>query len=545
MDILSYLASLIQTNNEVGVPGLGTFVKKKSPGRYDAGLHAFLPPSYQLAFDPEVRETGLLAEYVSKQHNLSDASANYHIEQFVAKVKQELEEQLEAAIDPLGRLLLSGRLITFLPNEELSLGHQFFGLPTVTEAQATQVEAVAPTIAEVRPVEEEVVSTSEPVIIAEEEVIPIEEPIVVEETPTEEQEKLEAIVMENNIEEENPGQLPEEPIYFAEPAELVDEPELEEQAVVEAPPVVEEYEETEASVAAVTPVEETPLAEVPPVFEEPTVKDQPVVEETPLAEVPPVFEEATVKDQPVVEEPPFVETPPVVESPMVAPPFAAEEKPATAIKMPEAVIPLVTGATIVPEETVNYQIEEQPKQTTPGYYKIVIGVLLLLCLAFGFYMLNPDWFRKTNTETAAPEPNTVPLEEKPTVVLPDTLDNEPDSLKQDRIQVDTTEAKVSPVAKKPAAEKPVAVIPARPKIISYEVIASSVYGDKAAQQFITSMKQKWGIKAKIVSKLPGKKIKISVASFKDEKKARLERARLEEKLNIPGLYIYTNTNKPD
>jgi hypothetical protein len=493
MDILSYLASLIQTNNEVGVPGLGTFVKKKSPGRYDAGLHAFLPPSYQLAFDPEVRETGLLAEYVSKKHNLSEASASYHIEQFVTKVKQELEEQLEADIDPLGKLLLSGRLITFLPNEELSLGHQFFGLPTVPEEQAPQVEAVAPTIAAVRPFEEEVVPivsddapAEEPVIVAEDVVIPTTEPVVVAETPSEEQEKLEAIIMENNIEEENPGQLPEEPIYVAEPTELV-----------EAPPVIEEYEETEASVAAVTPVEETPLAEVPP-----------------------VLEETTVKDQPVVEEPPFVET-------------------------PEKVVPLVGKASRVPEESVNYQIEEQPKQTTPGYYKIAIGVLLLLCLAFGLYMLNPDWFRKTTTEAPAPEPNTVPLEEKPTVVLPDTLDKQPDSLQQDGILVDTTKTNVTPVTKTTVAEKPAAAIPAKPTVISYEVIASSVYGDKAAQQFIGSMKQKWGIDAKIVSKLPGKKIKISVGSYKDEKKARLERARLEEKLKIPGLYIYTNTNKPD
>ncbi|WP_432711945.1 hypothetical protein, partial [Pedobacter sp.] len=52
MDILSYLAEVIQANKEVGVPELGTFSKKKLPGRYDAALHSFLPPSLQLAFEP-------------------------------------------------------------------------------------------------------------------------------------------------------------------------------------------------------------------------------------------------------------------------------------------------------------------------------------------------------------------------------------------------------------------------------------------------------------------------------------------------------------
>jgi nucleoid DNA-binding protein len=494
MDILSYLASLIQTNNEVGVPGLGTFVKKKSPGRYDASLHAFLPPSYQLAFHPEVTEAGLLAEYVSKKHNLSEASANYHIEQFVTKIKQNLSDELEADVSPLGRLLLSGRLITFLPNEELNLGHQFFGLPAVVKEQTTQVEDTAteeeviPAVPAFTPIEEYVEPVELEEKASEEEVLSADEPVVVEETTAEDMEKLEAIVMENNIEEENPGQLPEEPIYVAEPAELAEEPALEETTSV---------------------VDEKPVEELPN-----------------------------------IEAPPFVETPPVVESPVVIPPAFVEETPA-AIKTPEAVVPLVTGAAIIPEEAVNYQIEEQPRPTTPGYYKIVIGVLFILCLAFGLYMLNPDWFRKTDKTTPEPEPTTVPLEDKATVILPDTLEKQTDTLQRDAAMVDTTTAIVLPAAKKPVVEKPVTLAPAKPAVISYEVIASSVYGEKAAQQFISSMKRKWGINAKIVSKLPGKKIKISVGSYKDEKTARLERARLEEKLNIPGLYIYTNTNKPD
>jgi len=519
MDILSYLATLIQTNNEVGVPGLGTFLKKKSPGRYDAGLHAFLPPSYQLAFQLDVTEEVLLAEYVSEQHNLSEASAVYHIDQFVTNIRQELDEHLEADVSPLGKLMLSGRLITFLPNDQLSLGHQFFGLPAVAEeVEPPVVEAQATTVVEEKPDLVENIPTraneEEPAFVdeaqpttADEEVSDNVEPTPVadideqpenlasvddtDDVPVDDAEKLEAIVMENSLEEENPGQLPEEPIYMAEPTELKEDTADDNEDVTvteEIAPVVEEPLVTEASIAAVTPEEETPLVEVPPVFENPVVAESKVQHR------------------------------------------------------PEAIVPPVIAAAILPEERVNYQIEEQPTPGTPGYYKVLIIVLFLLCLGFGLYMLSPDWFRKSNNVTSKPEPTTVPVKETPAVVIPDTLEKQPDTLKQDAARIDTPAVIVPPVVNKTAVAKTVA---AKPAVTTFEVIASSVYGEKAAQQFIASMKNKWGINAKIVSQLPGKKIKISVASFKDEKTARLERARLEEKLNIPGLYIYTNTNKPD
>ena len=556
MDILSYLATLIQTNNEVGVPGLGTFVKKKSPGRYDAGLHAFLPPSYQLAFQLEVTETALLAEYVGEQHNLSEASAVYHIDQFVLKIKQELDEHLEADVSPLGRLMLSGRLITFLPNDQLSLGHQFFGLPTVAEAIATPVvEETAVPVVEEQPttVDEErvewvddehaVLSVEEKPAAADDvvsdntELTPVAEteeqpeiPASADDTddiPAADAETLEAIVIENSIEEENPGQLPAEPIYMAEPAELTQETaDVNEDITVteEIAPFVEEPVATEPPVTTEEPVTTAVREETPELNEETTITEASVaavtpVEETPLVVVPPVFE------RPVVEESRVQHT-------------------------PEAVVPPVSGAATLPEERVNYQIEEQPIPGTPGYYKVLIIVLFLLCLAFALYMLGPNWFSKSNKVTSEPEPTTVPVADKPAAILPDTLEKKPDTLKQDAALVDTTPVTVPPVTKKTVVAntvvaKTVPAKPAKPAVTTFEVIASSVYGEKAAQQFIASMKSKWGINAKIVSQLPGKKIKISVATFKDEKTARLERARLEEKLNIPGLYIYTNTNKPD
>ena len=79
MDILSYLDELIKTRKAVGIPGLGSFYKKKSPGRYDAASHSFVPPTYVLEFTTDVKEEKLLRDFVSKNAHVDPDAAVYHI----------------------------------------------------------------------------------------------------------------------------------------------------------------------------------------------------------------------------------------------------------------------------------------------------------------------------------------------------------------------------------------------------------------------------------------------------------------------------------
>ena len=57
---------------------------------------------------------------------------------------------------------------------------------------------------------------------------------------------------------------------------------------------------------------------------------------------------------------------------------------------------------------------------------------------------------------------------------------------------------------------------------------------------ITYLAKKSGIKAKVVQNAPGKRLKMSIATLKDENSAKEARDRLGEKLKIKGLYIYKN-----
>lgn len=183
MDVLLYLTALLQTNKTVGIVGLGTLYKKKSPGKYDAEKHAFIPPSYHLAFTESVLESEVLANEISEKRKLSLDNANYYISEFVAKVKTELAEKQEANLAPLGKLIFANAQLSFIASEESNFNFEFFGLPEVIDIAA---ESEVDNTEEIEKIEEEnkleeenpgfetnetVISTPENLLVGEEEKI--------------------------------------------------------------------------------------------------------------------------------------------------------------------------------------------------------------------------------------------------------------------------------------------------------------------------------------------------------------------------------------
>ncbi|MBB6500228.1 hypothetical protein [Pedobacter cryoconitis] len=214
MDILSYLTELIQTRKAVGVSGLGTVYKKKSPGRYDAETHSFVPPSYTIDFTPEVKEEVLLAEFISKKRNVSVDTAHYFIDEFSNGILQQLNDHQEAKLDGLGMLYKADDELHFEPLEKLNFGFDFYGLPSIKAEQEPSAEEIVPETPPVvedpvhHPVEEAAVEI--PVVeevTSEHTEEPAPETPVVQEvvsTPVEEH-HIETVVPDNeNFSEEHP-----------------------------------------------------------------------------------------------------------------------------------------------------------------------------------------------------------------------------------------------------------------------------------------------------------------------------------------------------
>lgn len=549
MDMLAYLTELIKTRKEVGIPGLGTIYKKKSPGRYDAETHSFLPPSYVLDFSSEVREQTLLIAHICKKRNISPDAATYYVDQFSDEIKKQLEEHKEASFYPLGTLYGSPETLSFKPVNDQNFGFDFYGLPPVKEEAELVVEP-----------EEILPYSTEPVIT---DLQPEEEAFTEDATVhqvTEEQLELEnsnADLREEEITSLNPAEQQElsERVDEVPAAEI---PAIEEVAIPaqeeEEQPVAHAEEETGQRSAVDSedvPAEELPVTELYEVEEEiqplAIADDQPVYEEIAEVELPkkPV-------EQPVIE---TVVPTTINDAYAQANRAVFEPRPTPVPEQP------VEREQITETGFYNSDGEYSDKAKTPVYLKILIALLLILIGLAAAYFIRPDLFDPILKRGETPA--VLPAEPGPSVqeakLTADSL-AKADSLKRSSEKVppikDTTKkdssAITKPAAAKPVVPKPETAIPATtatttattaPAVetgTTYEVIGSSVTSQKEAERFIANMKA-LGITAKAIPPTNGRKIiKLSIGSFKDYNTAHQERPKLEKKLGIKDTYIHTN-----
>ncbi len=132
MDIISYLLELIEARKNVGISSLGTLYIKKTPGRYDADAHAYLPPKHDIGFRPEVTEELELVNIVSEKRNISADLAKNNIAEFVADIKKQLADQQYADLSPLGTFKLINDQIVFETSKKFQIGFDFYGLPNIS-----------------------------------------------------------------------------------------------------------------------------------------------------------------------------------------------------------------------------------------------------------------------------------------------------------------------------------------------------------------------------------------------------------------------------
>ncbi|NRF41397.1 hypothetical protein [Pedobacter foliorum] len=470
MDILSYLTELIKTRKEVGISGLGTFYKKKSPGRYDTETHSFLPPSYILDFTDEVRETQSLVNYISKKRNISTEAATYYTDQFASETLKQLSEKQHADFGEMGTITgIPGSLI-FNPKDQLNFGFDFYGLPLIKE------EPVATTNDSIQ--EAEIVSDVEAEEQAEEQIPSFEqEPIITEEQ----------LSLEDNNADLGDGSEELEIVHHKEKPAHDDQP------------VYEEISEVKVTQKPVEPIAiETPEG----------ISDNLDAVEEPIT--------------PKVVTPPFFNTPSPLDKQII--------------------------------ESIG--VEEQ-NQGLPLYVKITIAFAILLAAGVATYLIKPELFNSVLNKSETIQTDTLQdnvLHDNSdliknndklrtdSIALADSLriSNEKaiqtaDSLKKDSLAVATAKPSVAP------ATTATSVAPIEGPV-TWEVVGASVINEKEADRFIAQMKA-IGITAKVIPTMPGKRrLKISIATFKDEESAKEGRKLLVTKLKDPGIYIYQNKN---
>jgi hypothetical protein len=146
MDIGFYIADLLRNQDEVSLPGLGTFTKERVPGSYDSASNSFNPPSYQVSFTNKSSDFNTLSEYVSFKKNLSPSSAEYFVKKFTTGIFDVLQTSGIAEVKPLGIIRQKNENLVFEASVDFSIAGKFYGLKPVVDSKNTIATAVTDTV---------------------------------------------------------------------------------------------------------------------------------------------------------------------------------------------------------------------------------------------------------------------------------------------------------------------------------------------------------------------------------------------------------------
>jgi nucleoid DNA-binding protein len=580
MDILSYLLELLQQRKEVGITGLGTFYKKKYPGRYDKEKQTFLPPGYTLQFSTDLTEEEALADFISTKRNISNDSAKHYITQFAEEVNQKLELDHEAELENTGRLFFTEHEgLSFEPVKNINYGSEFYGLPSLPETAIEDVkpdstkedEEVYDEIAEapVAPSPFENKAYHHPVIenVELDEVKDdLKNTLKHSENPAEEIVEAPEFIKEQHEEHPNRfGHTPESEVENVELDEVKDDlkntlkhSEKPAEEIVEAPEFIREQHEEHPNRFGHTPESEVEnIAAEHQAIETPESADAQeetdTIENTPETEV-----------EPIAPEPEEIEVPESVITPQQerSNRFSLRsetEEPKTYINLQDEVKseePVIEAPEFIKEQHAEHPNrfghdpivhDEETPQGMSAWLKVTIVILILVIIAAITYLVKPELF----TGQTEPVKAASTVIDSPKVAI-DTAKAKQDSiaktdsiLKANQVQkkTDTVKKEVVKPVVKPAIETPKEnkVVP-NTGPSTFDVIAASYKTVAGAEKYIAIVKTR-GLNAKIAN-MAGPWKKVSIASFKTQKEAEEQKEILQKKLKGKGFYvqqIFNNT----
>lgn len=252
IDLLSKMVKeLLLDNDNVILPGLGSFVAEIVPSTFSDKGYTINPPYRKLYFRSKPDEGYKLVEFYASSNKVELAIADKVIRDFVAELKQVLFARKTVVFPGLGRLRATKEnAVFFVADEDLDIYPEGFGLQPIS--LKTHVETPAEVTAVVEGLK---------AMVDIPEVKPSPETVA----------------------EPKQEEILEEPL-------TLDEPEIEDETGIAADLVIEDEP------VAVPMIEEEPVA-VPIIEEEPINEEEPAAEDEPIAEnEPDVIEIAASED---------------------------------------------------------------------------------------------------------------------------------------------------------------------------------------------------------------------------------------------------------
>ena len=125
---------LILDNDEVTLPGLGTFVSELMPSTFSDKGYTINPPYRRLSFRQRWREDdSLLADFYSRTNGIDKSQAAGIVREFISGLKETLQSKKLVVLPGLGRLRATKEnAFFFIADEDLDIYPYGFGLEPVS-----------------------------------------------------------------------------------------------------------------------------------------------------------------------------------------------------------------------------------------------------------------------------------------------------------------------------------------------------------------------------------------------------------------------------
>ena len=146
IDLLSRMVGeLIVRHDQVGLPGVGTFVAETVPATFSDRGYTINPPYRRLSFYPSRLEDSLLIDFYASSNLIPREAAKAYITQYLVELKAVLEERKSIVFPGLGRLRATRENnFFFVPDEDLDIFPDGIGLrPISLKSHSLQTEPVA------------------------------------------------------------------------------------------------------------------------------------------------------------------------------------------------------------------------------------------------------------------------------------------------------------------------------------------------------------------------------------------------------------------
>jgi len=138
------IRDLLLKNDQLFLPGLGTFVVRQKPA--EINQQSLTPPRREFRFDVNLQSgSRLLIETAALKLNLADEEAASEISGYVAALASELEESGACLIEGVGMLVKrAGGTVKFKPDESFLKSSGAFALPVFELKSLKQTPPVKP-----------------------------------------------------------------------------------------------------------------------------------------------------------------------------------------------------------------------------------------------------------------------------------------------------------------------------------------------------------------------------------------------------------------